>query len=333
MAKRTHALNSNLNPGCDELELGLARVHGGVGESSGHSGDDDDPMNVALCRLDDSLRTVKSGYLWKLSRSVGHRSQSSSQNPPSSTSPFVTSKWSRRWFILRADSCLYFSKRDTDARPLGAIMVSDCQVDVSGTAEGGEEASGQEPPRMVFRLKLASTCGGGSSSGHHNQVVCLATEDTANLNQWVQAIKLSSMAPDIEDDLWIDITRQRMLLSPAEFPSPDARGFLLKLDGVSKTWKRRYCLLADAFLILYTDFDATSAIASLCLHGYRVQSTGGLSGSKRHAFELIPPDMAASLSSTHAELKNFYFVAETETEKKRWLASLEYSMDRWMKMS
>ena len=48
------------------------------------------------------------------------------------------------------------------------------------------------------RLKLASTCGGGSSSGHHNQVVCLATEDTANLNQWVQAIKLSSMAPDIE---------------------------------------------------------------------------------------------------------------------------------------
>ena len=168
-----------------------------------------------------------------------------------------------------------------------------------------------------------------------------------------------------------------MLLSPAEFPSPDARGFLLKLDGVSKTWKRRYCLLADAFLILYTDFDATSAIgepsllwprnnktatmsvrtvntkltrlitlflyqkvrepppirppgprftltliifrvsASLCLHGYRVQSTGGLSGSKRHAFELIPPDMAASLSSTHAELKNFYFVAETETEKKR----------------
>jgi hypothetical protein len=50
--------------------------------------------------------------------------------------------------------------------------------------------------------------------------------------------------------------------------------------------------------------------AAICLHGYRVQSTGGLSGSKRHAFELIPPD-------SHQGLKFFYFVAETETERKR----------------
>ena len=51
--------------------------------------------------------------------------------------------------------------------------------------------------------------------------------------------------------------------------------------------------------------------ATLCLHGYRVQPTGGLSGSKRHAFELIPPEQPSGL-------KNFYFVAETETEKKRY---------------
>ena len=50
--------------------------------------------------------------------------------------------------------------------------------------------------------------------------------------------------------------------------------------------------------------------AAICLHGYRVQSTGGLSGSKRHAFELIPPDNSQGL-------KFFYFVAETETERKR----------------
>ena len=47
----------------------------------------------------------------------------------------------------------------------------------------------------------------------------------------------------------------------------------------------------------------------MCLHGYRVQSVGSLGVSgRRHAFELIPPD---------SRLMYFYFVAETETEKKR----------------
>ena len=44
------------------------------------------------------------------------------------------------------------------------------------------------------------------------------------------------------------------------------------------------------------------------MHGYRVQSVGSLGGTTRHAFELIPPDVA---------LRYFYFVADTETEKKR----------------
>ena len=51
--------------------------------------------------------------------------------------------------------------------------------------------------------------------------------------------------------------------------------------------------------------------ATLCVHGYRVQSVGSLGGNRRHAFELIPPDTQAQ--------KYFYFVAETETEKKRYV--------------
>ena len=64
-----------------------------------------------------------------------------------------------------------------------------------------------------------------------------------------------------------------------------------------------YPISLDHFILLLI-------IAAICLHGYRVQSTGGLSGSKRHAFELIPPD-------SNQGLKFFYFVAETETERKR----------------
>merc|ERR1719270_1974882 len=95
-------------------------------------------MNLALCRLDDSLKTVRCGYLWKLSRSVAP----SSGHATAGNSSFVTSKWSKRWFMLRADSCLYFSKRETDARPLGAIMISDCQVMTGDVADGSAPGDG-----------------------------------------------------------------------------------------------------------------------------------------------------------------------------------------------
>ena len=56
--------------------------------------------------------------------------------------------------------------------------------------------------------------------------------------------------------------------------------------------------------------------ATVCLHGYRVQSVGSLGVSgRRHAFELIPPE---------SKLMYFYFVAETETEKKRCAIALSY---------
>ena len=64
-----------------------------------------DPMNIAFVKLDDSLRIIMSGYLWKLSRSMVPTTT------PGCASALV-SKWSRRFFVLRADSCLYFFKKE-----------------------------------------------------------------------------------------------------------------------------------------------------------------------------------------------------------------------------
>ena len=74
-----------------------------------------------------------------------------------------------------------------DSRPLGAIMISDCQV-LSGT--GNAQVGDTVDSRMTFRLKLSSSACG------HQMVVCLATESLSDLDQWVDAIRLSSMAPE-----------------------------------------------------------------------------------------------------------------------------------------
>ena len=99
--------------GYDELDLGLARVQ----DLSTEQLREMDPMNIAFVKLDDSLRIIMSGYLWKLSRSMVPTTT------PGCASALV-SKWSRRYFVLRADSCLYFFKKEHVSKHLPVFTES-----------------------------------------------------------------------------------------------------------------------------------------------------------------------------------------------------------------
>ena len=143
-------------------------------------------MNLAYVRLDDSLRILISGYLWKLSRSIMPTTS------PGCASSLV-SKWSRRFFVLRADSCLYFFKKDQvctimaffglfsafafllqESRPLGATSVSGCVI-LSRCAIPSDEEIEDKP--FTFRLKLAST-----------SVLCLASDNQNDYDNWIHSI-------------------------------------------------------------------------------------------------------------------------------------------------
>ena len=60
----------------------------------------------------------------------------------------------------------------------------------------------------------------------------------------------------------MDMSKQKMKMTPVDFDNVDCRGYLVKLDSNSKSWKKRYCILSDAFLYLYVDKETDSALGN-----------------------------------------------------------------------
>ncbi|XP_035660386.1 interactor protein for cytohesin exchange factors 1-like isoform X2 [Branchiostoma floridae] len=110
-------------------------------------------------------------------------------------------------------------------------------------------------------------------------------------------------------------------LPALSIPEPDFHGYLSKLGYVHKVWRRRYCVLKDGCLYYYTDYNSKRAIGVAHFHGYRVEpmTTTG----KSHAFSLTPPS---------PDIRTFYFSADNESEKLKWMEHLEDSLGRWIKV-
>ncbi|XP_039294153.1 uncharacterized protein LOC111051707 isoform X2 [Nilaparvata lugens] len=204
--------------------------------------------------------------------------------------------WVPRYFVLKHDNCVYYYKTEKESQPLGALHLADYIVTL--TPDSGQPYS--------FRLSKK-----GSSALH------LAADSAKEAEDWVALLGDAAAQKNEE------IVDEEYLKSPAtKIPQPDCVGTLCTLTHHhGKTWKRRFCVLKDACLYFYSDINADAPLGMTCIHGYKVQSSA--SGAKRFAFELNPPEPF---------LRHFYFYAETEMDKKRWLAALEYSIDRWIKV-
>ncbi|XP_017781519.1 PREDICTED: glutamate receptor-interacting protein 2-like [Nicrophorus vespilloides] len=230
-----------------------------------------------------------SGYLWKLG---GHASGTPSN------------KWIRRWFSLKKDNCLYYYKTDMDKQPVGAMMLFNYEICREEDEEG-------DAPSRCFRFSLKRK---GAPTLH------LAADSEQAVARWLEVL-LHAAAESQLADAWLEQTRRNLTIPPNSIRRPDCFGYLVKLGTQWKSWSKRYCVLKDACLYFYPDANAKNAFGVACLHGYRVQQTS--SGSKKHAFEIIPSD---------SKQKHYYFHTESDMDRKRWLAALEYSIDRWLKV-
>ncbi|XP_014222807.1 uncharacterized protein LOC106649733 isoform X2 [Trichogramma pretiosum] len=235
------------------------------------------------------------GYLWRKSKSANNASLSSSHD-----------KWIRRWFALRHDNCLYYYKTETDSQPIGAVML--LKYDVEFT---------RESQKYSFAIKK-----------HNAPTLHLAADSEEASVRWVTAIR-EAVQRNNEADTWLDSSLQLQHVPATMIQRADCCGYLSKQhERVRRSssptgWSRRYCVLKDAALYFYDEVNAEQAFGVACLHGFRVHGSAPTSGGRKHAFELQPPDPTQRI---------YTFAADSEMDKKRWLAALEYSIDRWIKI-
>ncbi|KAL2715669.1 hypothetical protein V1478_015367 [Vespula squamosa] len=217
-----------------------------------------------------------------------------------------TDKWVRRWFALRRDNCLYYYKTDSDSQPVGAVMLLKYEVETT-----------PELRLHSFAIKKQAA-----------PTLRLAADTEEAASRWATVIR-EAIERNNQVDTWLNASLRMRELPACTIQRPDCFGYLSKQQEHAKKtssptgWSRRYCVLKDAALYFYDDANAEKAFGVACLHGFRVYGSAPNSGGRKHAFELQPPDPTQ---------RSYTFATESEMDKKRWLAALEYSIDRWIKI-
>ncbi|XP_033640520.1 uncharacterized protein LOC117300807 isoform X1 [Asterias rubens] len=205
--------------------------------------------------------------------------------------------WKKRWFVLKHDNCLYYYKTEEDVEPLGAIVL--CNYTVVKARDVGK----------AFAFKLTKC------KARTYYFYTVTEEETS---RWAKHIT-EAAKPQNTSDIWIDISTHNVGLPALSIKNPDCQGFLNKMGAVRKSWKKRFCVLKDACLYYYKDMDAQHALGVAHFHGYSIQETE--IGSKKFGLVLKPPS---------EELRTFYFFADHETDRKRWVAAFASSIGRWI---
>eukprot|EP00800_Vazella_pourtalesii_P012704 TRINITY_DN2981_c0_g1_i2.p1 TRINITY_DN2981_c0_g1~~TRINITY_DN2981_c0_g1_i2.p1 ORF type:complete len:632 (-),score=101.35 TRINITY_DN2981_c0_g1_i2:219-2000(-) len=197
--------------------------------------------------------------------------------------------WKKRWFVLREDRILYYYKTKGDKGALGAIILDGYVVSKSFDA------------KRVYSFNVKK--GGG-------RPYCFSCDTEHQMINWAQAMADAAEYQDENRDNIIAPCMPNVAYSALSIKKPDMHGVLFRSSGLW-SWKRRYCVLKNAQLFIYTKMSDTIAEDVLHLFGYRVQE--GDTNGPRNFFHLFAPE-------GHGKDHTFY--VESESERTRWLKSV-----------
>ncbi|KAI6652900.1 Protein piccolo [Oopsacas minuta] len=200
--------------------------------------------------------------------------------------------WKKRWFVLREDRILYYYKGKGDKGALGAIILD------------GYVVSKSFDVKRVYSFNVKK--GGG-------RPYCFSCDTEHQMINWAQAMADAAEYQDENRDYIIAPCMPNVAYSALSIKKPDMHGVLFRSSGLW-SWKRRYCVLKNAQLFVYTKMSDTIAEDVLHLFGYRVQE--GDTTGPRNFFHLFAPEGNGKESKDHT------FYVESESERTRWLKSV-----------
>ncbi|KAF6018921.1 hypothetical protein EB796_022742 [Bugula neritina] len=206
--------------------------------------------------------------------------------------------WKKRWLVLKSDNCLYYYKSEHDKEILGAIPLS-----------------GYTLQRVVDNKRLKDHA---FKLVHHTKTYIFAAMDNNELSRWASLLNKAT-AEESSMDNWIDASAHNVRLPALSISNVDCSGYLHKMGGHYKSWKKRYCVLKDGCLFYYCDVNSRSAQGVAHLHGYTTNANPVT--NKKNAFDLVPPE---------SKMRTFHFYAETKVDQERWLRAMKLSIGRWV---
>ncbi|XP_062582120.1 uncharacterized protein LOC134243894 isoform X12 [Saccostrea cucullata] len=112
-------------------------------------------------------------------------------------------------------------------------------------------------------------------------------------------------------------TKLRALKAPAakreETAMVTIKGWLYRQEsGGLKSWKKRWCVLADFGLFFYKDDKEHHSVGSILLPSYQISQSAPGESNKKFSFK-----------AEHNNMKTYFFASDSQVDMERWIKSLK----------
>ncbi|PFX19682.1 uncharacterized protein LOC111337864 [Stylophora pistillata] len=206
--------------------------------------------------------------------------------------------WRKRWFALKRDNCLYYYNKQKDKAPCGAIILSNYSI---------SKAPEINKP-YCFKL---------TKGGARTYYMCAGSD--VDMRKWMMAMMdaIKGSSSSSNPFTLSEGSVHNVSIPALSIRDPDCHGYLHKQGQGIKVWRKRYFVLKDGFLYYYSDMSNTVALGVAKLLGYTIQP--GEQKEKKYFFKAI---------STDPSYRTYFFAAESEMDRNRWLSRLEDSIKK-----